>query len=83
MKLTIEQPKLAAILAASVGIVERKNTIPILGNVKLAANGGLTVTASDLDMEAVTTTDADVTEAGGTTVPVSYTHLTLPTTPYV
>lgn len=69
MKIQIDQPKLLQALAAPLGIVESRNTIPILGHVKLTADTGLTVTATDLDMEATTTTDAEVYEVGETTVP--------------
>ena len=71
MKLTIAQTNLATILTASVGIVEKRNTIPILGNVKLCASDVLTITASDLDIEAVNVTEADITTPGETTVAAS------------
>lgn len=68
MKLTITQPDLLAVLTKSVGVVERKNTIPVLSNVKLQAATALTVTASDMDIEVMATEQADVTAPGETTV---------------
>ena len=68
MKLTITQPDLLTVLTKSVGVVERKNTIPVLSNVKLQAAMALTVTASDMDIEVMSTEQADVTSAGETTV---------------
>jgi DNA polymerase-3 subunit beta len=68
MKLTITQPDLLTVLTKSVGVVERKNTIPVLSNVKLQAAMALTVTASDMDIEVMATGRADVTAPGSTTV---------------
>jgi len=53
-------------------VVEKRNTIPILSNFLLTVDQGkLTVTATDLDMEARTTIDCagDLTTQGGFTVP--------------
>ena len=56
MKLTISRDTLAPALAALSRIVERRNTIPILSNILLAAKGEtLTLRATDLDIEARTT----------------------------
>lgn len=69
MKLTIEQPKLAATLNKVAAIVEKRNTIAILSNLLIKAEScTLTVTASDLDIEVTASTDADVSEPGATTV---------------
>lgn len=70
MKLTLEQPQLAALISAPTGIVENRNTIPILGYIKLSATEtDVTVTATDLDIEAVTTCAVQVERAGECTVP--------------
>ncbi|WP_127076172.1 DNA polymerase III subunit beta [Rhodomicrobium lacus] len=53
-------------------VVEKRNTIPILSNFLLTVDQGkLTVTATDLDLEARTTIDCsgDLTTQGGFTVP--------------
>lgn len=50
----VERAALLAAVAALAKIVERKNTIPILANVRLTGTaGGLRLTATDLDIEAV------------------------------
>ena len=50
MKISIERATLLKAVAQAQSVVERRNTIPILSNVMLAAKGGvLHLTASDLD----------------------------------
>lgn len=53
------------------GAVERRTTIPILSNVKFAANGSgkLHLTATDLDLAITTAIDADIHAPGATTLP--------------
>ena len=56
MRLTIDKPGLAKALAHVASVVERRNTIPILSNVLIAAaRNELKLTATDLDMELVET----------------------------
>lgn len=51
MTLTIQRADLARALAAVCKVVEGRNTMPILGNVLLSADGGqLAVTGTDLDI---------------------------------
>jgi DNA polymerase-3 subunit beta len=70
MKVTIERAQLLRSLGHAQSVVERRNTIPILSNVKLQAEGGdLRLTATDMDLEIVESVPADVTSAGATTVP--------------
>jgi DNA polymerase-3 subunit beta len=70
MKLTIERAALLRSLSHVQSVVERRNTIPILSNVKLAADGGaLSLTATDMDIDIVETTDAQVVSDGETTAP--------------
>lgn len=72
MHLTIEQPKLHALLSRVQNAVEKRNTIPILGHVLLNASGNtLTATGTDLDVEVKTTADATVEQPGGCTVDIS------------
>ena len=54
MKLTIERAALLRSLAHVQNVVERRTTIPILSNVKLAADGDrLGLTATDMDLSLV------------------------------
>jgi DNA polymerase-3 subunit beta len=70
MKTTIERALLLKCLAHAQSVVERRNTIPILSNVKLQAEAGeLRLTATDMDLEIVESAIADVTAPGATTVP--------------
>src|SRR5690606_18052560 len=51
-------------------VVERRNTIPILSNILVRADGGrLTLKATDLDLEITEAVPADVGQPGATTVP--------------
>ncbi len=69
MKVTIERTVLLRALGHVHRIVERRNTIPILSNVLLDAQGRqLTLKATDLDLEATESAPADVAQAGATTV---------------
>ena len=70
MKVTIERNALLKTLNHVQSVVERRNTIPILSNVLVdAANGELKLTATDLDIEIVESTSAQINEAGSTTLP--------------
>ena len=71
MKATIERATLLKGLGHVHSVVERRNTIPILSNVLLevAADGGLRLMATDLDLQINETLEAQVGEAGSTTVP--------------
>ena len=70
MKFTIERAKLLPSLAHIQSVVERRNTIPILSNVLLrAADGALSLSATDMDLEIVESVPAEVAQPGGTTAP--------------
>lgn len=71
MKATIERATLLKGLGHVHSVVERRNTIPILSNVLLEASpdGGLRLMATDLDLQINETVEAQVSEAGATTVP--------------
>jgi DNA polymerase-3 subunit beta len=71
MKLTAEREKLLAPLQAVIGVVERRQTMPVLANVLLRAdNGRAALTATDLEVELVAATrDVEVVEAGEVTMP--------------
>lgn len=69
MKLSIERSTLLKAVAQAQSVVERRNTIPILGNVLLEAEGDVVrFRATDLDIEVVDTAEAEVQQAGATTV---------------
>lgn len=70
MKLTIERTDLLNALSHVQNVVERRNTIPILSNVLMEADGNaLKLTATDLDIEAIDSADAKVSVAGAITAP--------------
>ncbi len=70
MKFTAERESFLTALQAIVGVVERRQTMPILSNLLLKAdNNRLTLTATDLEIELVTYLDADVAQPGSTTIP--------------
>ena len=70
MKLTAERETLLAPLQAVIGVVERRQTMPVLANVLLSARDGrLAVTATDLEVELVASVETVVQQAGDVTVP--------------
>lgn len=73
MRLTIERSALLKALNHVQSVVERRNTIPILSNVLMSAQGDtLKLTATDLDIEISESAPAEVDGAGQTTAPASY-----------
>jgi DNA polymerase-3 subunit beta len=70
MIVTLERATLLKSLGHVHRVVERRNTIPILSNVLLHAEGrSLLLKATDLDLEITESLPADVDRAGGTTLP--------------
>lgn len=70
MRVILERSNLLKSLNHVHRVVERRNTIPILSNVLLAAEGGsLEMKATDLDLEVTEATPAKVEQGGATTVP--------------
>jgi DNA polymerase-3 subunit beta len=68
MKFTIERGALLKSLGHVQSVVERRNTIPILSNVRLdAGEGCLSLNATDMDLDIVDKGDADVRQPGATT----------------
>src|ERR687896_1429936 len=70
MKATIERATLLKGLGHVHSVVERRNTIPILSNVLIEASeeSGIRLMATDLDLQINETVEANVTQAGATTV---------------
>src|SRR5919206_59938 len=70
MKVTVERAQLLKSLGHVHRVVERRNTIPILGNVLIRAeNGRLSLKATDLDLEVTETLPAETGTGGSTTLP--------------
>ena len=70
MKLNANRETILQPLQAVIGVVERRQTMPILANVLLSArNGRLSVTATDLEVELVASVEVSVQSAGDITVP--------------
>ena len=76
MKLMIDRNALLRTLSHAQSVVERRNTIPILANVKLdVANGQLSVAATDMEIGLVEITAADpASESGSATAPAHTLH---------
>lgn len=75
MKISIERGTLLKALAQAQSVVERRNTIPILANVLIEAEGNtVSFRATDLDIEVVDRAPAMVERAGATTVSAVMLH---------
>lgn len=69
MKFSMERATLLKAVAQAQSVVERRNTIPILANVLIEAEGDtVSFRATDLDIEVVDKASAQVERAGATTV---------------
>jgi DNA polymerase III subunit beta len=70
MKIIAKRESILGPLQAVIGVVERRQTMPILANVLLSAKGSrLAVTATDLEVELVATSEVEVQRSGEITVP--------------
>lgn len=75
MKISIERAALLKAVAQAQSVVERRNTIPILANVLVEAEGSdVSFRATDLDIEVVDRAPAQVERAGSTTVSATMLH---------
>ncbi|MEZ5721331.1 MAG: DNA polymerase III subunit beta [Paracoccaceae bacterium] len=75
MKISIERATLLKAVGQAQSVVERRNTIPILANVLIEADGAdVTFRATDLDIEVVDKVPAMVEQAGATTVSAVMLH---------
>ncbi|UXI68428.1 DNA polymerase III subunit beta [Tahibacter amnicola] len=70
MRFSIQREALLKPLQQVVGVVERRQTLPVLANLLVNVSGGrVSFTGTDLEVEMVATTDANDTEAGDITIP--------------
>lgn len=71
MKIKTSRENLLRPLQLATGVVERRQTLPVLANLLLSAeNGRLTMTGTDLEVELVATVDnVEVDQPGQVTVP--------------
>jgi DNA polymerase-3 subunit beta len=70
MKLTASREDILGLLQSVIGVVERRQTMPVLANVLLSARDNrLSVTGTDLEVELVATNQVSVQQAGDITVP--------------
>lgn len=73
MKLAATREQILHPLQAVIGVVERKQTMPILANVLISAQGSgagrLSITGTDLEVELVASGEVGVQQAGEVTVP--------------
>ncbi len=75
MKISIERGALLKAVSQAQSVVERRNTIPILANVLIEAEGdAVQFRATDLDIEVVDKAPAMVERAGATTVSATTLH---------
>src|SRR5580693_2056871 len=70
MKLTATREDFLAPLQSVIGVVERRQTMPVLANVLLSARDNrLSITGTDLEVELVATKQVSVQQAGDVTIP--------------
>ena len=70
MKLTATREDLLSPLQSVIGVVERRQTMPVLANVLLAARDNkLSITGTDLEVELVASTQVSVQQSGDITIP--------------
>lgn len=75
MKLSMERGTLLRAMSRAQSVVERRNTIPILGNVLIEGEGEqVSFRATDLDIEVIDRATAMVARAGATTVSAHTLH---------
>jgi DNA polymerase-3 subunit beta len=70
MKFSIQREALLQPITQVVGVVERRQTLPVLANFLMSAQDGhLSITGTDMEVELVTAVDADIKATGEITVP--------------
>ena len=75
MKLALQREDLLKPLTQIIGVVERRQTLPVLGNVLIQSGPeGLRLTATDLEVELVAESPIEGLERGETTLPARKLH---------
>lgn len=70
MRFTIQRENILKPLQFVIGVVEKRQTLPVLSNVLMEAkNDKLSITATDLEVEIVSSTGLNVGETGAITLP--------------
>src|SRR3977135_913077 len=70
MKLTATREEFLAPLQSVIGVVERRQTMPVLANVLLSARDDrLSITGTDIDAELLATSSVSLQSGGDVTVP--------------
>lgn len=70
MKFVVERANLLKSLGHVQSVVEKRGTIAVLSNIKIdASGGGISITATDMDIAVVEKIEAEVKESGATTIP--------------
>jgi DNA polymerase-3 subunit beta len=70
MRFSLEREVLLKPLQQVVGVVERRQTLPVLANLLVSVEGGkLSLTGTDLEVEMVARTEVEQAEDGETTIP--------------
>ena len=65
MKFSIQREAILQPLSQAIGVVERRQTLPVLANFLLVAGDGtLSVTGTDMEVELVAQINADISEVG-------------------
>jgi DNA polymerase-3 subunit beta len=70
MKFTLQREQLLKPLQLVTGVVERRQTLPVLSNLLVqAGENGISLTGTDLEVEMVAHCNVEVQEAGEVTIP--------------
>lgn len=70
MKFSIQREALLAPISQVIGVVERRQTLPVLANFLIEAEGDqIKITGTDMEVEMVARADAEVAEVGAITIP--------------
>lgn len=70
MKFSIQQEALLQPISQVIGVVERRQTLPVLANFLVSAQGNrLSVTGTDMEVELIAAVNADISMEGEVTVP--------------
>ncbi len=70
MKFSIQREVFLQPLSQVIGVVERRQTLPVLANFLIATQGNrVSITGTDMEVELIASVKADVSGEGETTVP--------------